>query len=185
MNFVIILIALNVLAFIAPYIFNFGNEMINSHHTFLALGEKDNYKIQDGEYYRLLTSSFLHANFTHLFFNMYSLFNVGPIVASIFGEAGFLLIYLLSGISGSLFSYWFNPAPSVGASGAIFGLVGALVSFSVLNNQGGLFAQLFLIVLVNAVYGFFVPMIDNWGHLGGFVMGCLVGAILILTKTQF
>jgi rhomboid protease GluP len=171
MDIALILISMNVLAFVLPYIFNFSKFPFNSHDSFLQLGWKDNSAIKDGEWYRLLSSNFLHADFWHLLFNMYALFNLSPIVTSIFRPWGFLLIYLLSGISGSLFSFWFNSNPSIGASGAIFGLVGALVAYAILNQDFSLLSQLILIVVINVGYGFLNTQIDNFGHLGGFVAG--------------
>lgn len=175
MDIALILISLNVIAYVIPYIFDFSKFPFSSHSMFLQLGWKDNGAIRDGDWYRLISSNFLHADFWHLLFNMYAIFNIAPIVSIVFKPWGMLVIYLLSGLSGSLFSFWFNSNPSVGASGAIFGLVGALVSFAILNNDYSLLSQLLLVVIINVVYGFLNTQIDNFGHLGGFVAGLALG----------
>lgn len=179
MDIALILISLNVIAYVVPYIFDFSKFPYSSHDIFLQMGWKDNAAIKDGEWYRLLTSNFLHADFWHLLFNMYALFNLSPIVTTLFRPWGFLLIYLTSGISGSLFSFWFNSNPSVGASGAIFGLVGALVAYAILAGDYSLLSQLFLIVVINVAYGLMNSQIDNFGHLGGFTAGIVMGFVLL------
>lgn len=180
MDIALILISLNVVAFVIPYIFDFSKFPYSSHDGFLQMGWKDNEAIKDGEWYRLLTSNFLHADFWHLLFNMYAIFNISPAVSSIFRPWGFLLIYVASGISGSLFSFFFNSNPSVGASGAIFGLVGALVSYAIIAQDFSLLSQLILIVAINVAYGFMSTQIDNFGHLGGFIAGLVIGFGLLL-----
>lgn len=181
MSIVLVLIGINVLTFVVPYMWNFANFVYTDSFTsFLSKGWKSNPEIRDGEYYRLLTATFLHGDVIHLFFNMLSLWNVGRFVYDLpwFQGFGLITVYLLSGIMGSLFSFWFNPSvPSVGASGSIFGLVGALTAFALLSNQTALLASLFLNILVIVVYGFSSgSRIDNWGHLGGFVSGLILGA---------
>ena len=126
--------------------------------------------IRDGEYYRLLTSVFLHGGLMHIFLNMYSLFIVGPRVEDFFGKWKYILIYLISGISGSLLSVSMNgDVISIGASGAIFGLFGALLYFGY-NYRGYIGtiirSQILPIVIYNLLIGFFIPGIDMWGHIG-------------------
>jgi rhomboid protease GluP len=180
---VIILIAINVVAFFLPYLINFSGPSSDSFMNFVSLGWKNNADIRDGEYYRLLTSTFLHGDFFHLLFNMYALWSIGPTVLTIFQPLGFMLIYLLSGISGSLASYLFNPTPSIGASGAIFGLIGALFAVAIVYKQPGLLSQLFIILVINFIYALDpVHRIDNFGHLGGLLMGFLVGMIFLVLK---
>lgn len=175
-----ILIIVNIIIFFIPTLVNFNGPSLNSFQNFLMLGWKDNSAIRDGEYYRLFTSNFLHADMTHLFVNMFSLYNVGPSVTFIFGNLGFSLIYFLSGIGSSLSSFFFNGNPSVGASGAIFGLVGALLAFAIFNGDGSLFANILIVIAINVAIAFFSPRIDNWGHLGGLVCGFVIGSLLIL-----
>jgi Uncharacterized membrane protein (homolog of Drosophila rhomboid) len=174
-----ILIVVNILVFSLPYVVNFQGPF-DSFTNFLMLGWKDNAAIREGEYYRLVTSNFLHADITHLMVNMLSLYNVGPYVNSIFGNLGFLLIFFASGIGSSFTSFWFNQNPSVGASGAIFGLVGSLCAVAIATNNFALLANIGIVILINASIGFLTPNIDNWGHFGGFVIGLITGAILLL-----
>ena len=179
-NPVTILILINVVVYFIPYLFSFGYNQEQSFQNFLALGWKSNELIRDGEYYRLLSSTFLHGSLTHLFLNMFSLYQVGPAVLSYFKTPGFLAIYLLSGLGGSVLSYIYNPGPSVGASGAIFGLVGALVSLSVLTNSYGMLNNLILVIVLNFAFSFSPNSgIDNFGHIGGLLTGIFVGGVLL------
>ena len=120
---------------------------------------------------------FLHGSIFHLFTNMYSLQNVGNDVERIFGPGRFLATYALSGIAGNLVSTFKSPNPSLGASGAVFGTVGAYFVFlnrnewllgSAGENMSTAIAQT---LLFNVVLGMMNPMIDNWAHLGGAMGG--------------
>ena len=114
--------------------------------------------------------------------NMYSLFALGPPVERFFGAPRMLALYLLSGISGVVFSLAFNPYPSVGASGAIFGLLGALAMFLYLHRglfgaAGGMqLRQLIIVGALNLVYSAANPGIDLWGHIGGLLAGAACAA---------
>lgn len=175
---ILILIGFNIFIFFLPYIKQFGDGFMSSNDYFMTLGWKDNAAIKNGEYYRLLTSSFIHSGGMHLFFNMYSLFLVGPFVLHGYGALPFLLIYLLSAVGGSLVSFFFNPNPSVGASGSLFGLIGSILVFAVSNQQLSILANIFFIIVLNVVIGFLPgSRIDNWGHLGGFLTGSLVALL--------
>jgi membrane associated rhomboid family serine protease len=127
-----------------------------------------------GEYYRLITSAFLHGSVFHLLLNMYALYVFGPILEGALGRIRFTVLYFLSALGGSAVSYAFaNPAqPSLGASGAVFGLLGA---FLVINRRLGRDNTAVMILLaINVAYGFVVPRIDWRAHLGGLVTGALV-----------
>ncbi len=134
--------------------------------------------IMKGEYYRLLTASFLHGSIIHLLFNSYALFVIGSQVESFLGKAKYLTIYLFSAITGSLLSMIFiGNNLSLGASGAIFGLLGALVYFGYhyrvfLGNV--LKSQIIPLILFNLVLGFTLPGIDNSAHIGGLIGGSLM-----------
>lgn len=150
-----------------------------------ALGMKSNQGIYaNGEYYRLLTAIFLHGGIAHIGFNSYALYALGPEAERLFGTARFLTIYFLAGLAGSLASYRFNISPSLGASGAIFGLIGALGAFYYVQRRLlGEFSQAQLtniggIAAINLLIGFTLPGIDNWGHLGGLVCGAVAGLLL-------
>lgn len=140
----------------------------------------NNYEfVQNGQIYRLLTSMFLHADIIHIGCNMYALYILGPQVERYYGKTKFLLIYLLSGILGSIFSCVFMSADtiSMGASGAIFGLLGSLAYFTYYYRatlQGLLRSQVLPVILLNLAIGFMVPGIDISGHIGGLIGGTLV-----------
>lgn len=139
--------------------------------------------VKGGELYRLVTHMFLHAGIIHIFFNMYSLYYIGPKVEDFFGKWKYLLIYMISGISGGLLSISMNNGnvASVGASGAIFGLFGALLYFGY-NYRGYIGtiikSQILPIVIYNLLLGFFISGIDMWSHIGGFISGIVVANML-------
>lgn len=143
-------------------------------------GAKDNQAINAGQYWRFLTPVFIHIDTWHIFVNMYSLYAVGPTIEQFYGTPRMLTLYLLCGITGVDFSLALNRFGSVGASGAIFGLVGALGIFIFLHRE--LFGEMgrvqlrriIIIVMLNLLLGL-SAMIDNWGHLGGLVAGIFLG----------
>jgi membrane associated rhomboid family serine protease len=129
--------------------------------------------VAEGEYYRLLTSAFMHANILHIVLNMYALFLFGPPLEHVLGRARFTALYLVAALGGSAASYAFNApnVPSLGASGAVFGLFGA---FFVINRRlGRENGGLLVLIAINLVFGFVVPHIDWHGHLGGLAAGTL------------
>lgn len=145
--------------------------------------------VKDKEYYRLLTTVFLHGNLIHLICNMYSLKIIGTQVESFFGKIKFTIIYLLSGITGSLLSMLLNfESVSVGASGAIFGLLGALLFFgynyrAYLGNY--MVNNILPVVVLNLGIGFILPGIDNFAHIGGLVGGLITSVALGLNAEGF
>ena len=134
--------------------------------------------VRGGAYYRLLTSMFLHGSIFHLFFNCYALYIIGSQLEGFLGKIKYLVVYLLSGIAGALFSCAFNHGGlSIGASGAIFGLMGALVYFGYhyrvyLGNV--VKTQIIPLIVFNLALGFMVSGIDNFAHIGGLIGGGLV-----------
>lgn len=156
--------------------------MGNDTGVLIEYGANLDVLVKNGEYYRLLTSMFLHSGLLHLFFNMYALYIIGPQVESFFGKTKYLIIYLLSGISGSLLSVAFNVnTVSVGASGAIFGLFGALLYFGY-NYRGYLGnvikIQILPVVIINLIFGFISTGVDVAGHIGGLIGGIIVSSVL-------
>ena len=138
--------------------------------------------VKKGEVFRLVTHMFLHAGFLHIVLNMYSLYIVGPRVEDFYGKWKYLVIYLISGISGGLLSVGLNGnVLAVGASGAIFGLFGALLYFGY-NYRGYIGtiirSQILPIVLYNLFIGFFIPGIDVWSHVGGLIGGIITANAL-------
>ena len=150
--------------------------------TLITFGANLGFLTKNGEYFRLLTCAFLHIGIVHLLFNMYALYVIGPQVESFFGKFKFTLIYLLSAISASTLSLIFNDnVISAGASGAIFGLLGALLYFGYyyrvyLGNV--LKSQIVPIILINLVFGFVVSGVDNAAHIGGLIGGVLTSMAL-------
>jgi membrane associated rhomboid family serine protease len=136
--------------------------------------------IDAGEWWRLLTPILVHGGVLHLFLNMYILFIYGPNVEEAFGTMRFILFFLLTGVMGSAFSYALPPDnASVGASGAIFGIVGVLVAYLYRRRRRQVIAQYLrgmgFFVVANLVLGFVLPGIDNFAHIGGLVGGLLLG----------
>ena len=165
-----ILIAINVILFIIPLLFGEYNSLINNFCVDASL-------IRSGQYYRILTGIFLHGSILHLLFNCYALFVIGSQVENFMGNFKFLIIYLFSGICGSIFSMIFSSYPSIGASGAIFGLMGALVYFGYhyrvyLGNV--VKSQIIPLILLNLCIGFLSSGIDNFAHIGGLIGGSLI-----------
>lgn len=154
-------------------------------NEFLSRWAKVNALIREGEPYRLFTSMFLHLNLMHIVFNGYALFIIGRDVESLFGHVRFALIYFLGGLSGSLASFVFTDAPSVGASGAIFAIFGAEMVYFYQNRRlhGEMgrrhLNQLIFLMLLNLGLGFFSTAtsgfrLDNAGHIGGLVGGVVL-----------
>ena len=150
--------------------------------TLVKYGANVTSLVKSGEWYRVITYMFLHAGIFHIFFNMYSLYIVGPRVEDFYGKWKFLVIFLISGISGGLLSIAMNgDVLSVGASGAIFGLFGALLYFGY-NYRGYIGSiinsQILPIVIFNLLMGFFMSGIDMWGHIGGLIGGIITSYVL-------
>ncbi len=140
----------------------------------------------DGNYWRLLTCVFLHVGFVHLLLNMVCLSLAGPLVERVYGSVGFAILYLLAGVGGSIASALWHPlVVGVGASGAIFGVIGALLAFLMLRRSAipmtalkPLRTSTLLFVAYNLVPGFLSPRIDNAAHLGGLVVGFVSGLLM-------
>jgi len=184
MEFLLILITINIFVFVLPYAYDFsgggGNEA--SHLKLLSMGWKNKDTISQNEYYRLLTAGFLHSGFIHLALNMYFLWTFGSYFILAYDPFWFLLIYILSGLGSSLISLKFNPNPSVGASGSLFGLLGAVFLLSLALGSQQMIYSVLLSLVINYTIGTVNPRIDNWGHLGGFITGLLVSLIPIALK---
>ena len=157
----------------------YGNNFLNFDANILAIfGANNIILIKNGEIWRLLTCAFLHVGLIHLLVNMYSLIVIGPSVEGLIGKGKFVFIYLISAISASLMSLVFvdSNIVSVGASGAIFGLMGALLYFGYhyrLYLNDAIKTQIIPVILFNLVIGFMMPGIDNGAHIGGLIGGYL------------
>ena len=135
-----------------------------------------------GEWWRLATAAFLHGSILHIAFNMYVLFVLGPTLERILGHIRFIVLYLFAAFGGAVASYVFSDVRtvSVGASGAIFGLMGALVVAGQRLRYD--IRQVVILLAINVVIGFIAPNVDWRAHLGGLVTGALVAAIMVLPK---
>ena len=160
------IIALNVMIFLCTLVYNPDviRILFANNYVFTRLNG----------FYRLLTSAFLHFNIIHLAFNMYALYILGPQVEKYYGKTKFLLIYLISGILGGIFSCVFNSSEvfSYGASGAIFGLFGSILYFTYYYRatlQNLLRSSLIPTLVFNILLGFMIPGIDAFGHIGGLI----------------
>ena len=132
--------------------------------------------VAQGEYYRMLTAAFLHAGLLHLAFNMFGLYLFGSQVEQIVGPTRFLALYLLAAVGGSACSHFFGPAFTygVGASGAVFGVLGAY--FVIARARGLDTSQVGGLIVVNLLIGAAVPRIDNAAHVGGLLTGAAIAA---------
>lgn len=152
----------------------------------LAWGANNAYKIQDGQWWRLASSMFIHGGLLHLGFNMYALWNIGRLVERLLGSVGLLVLYFVSGLVGSLASnMWMPGVVSVGASGAVFGVLGSIVGLLMrtrgtvpraIANRLRVMALIF--IGVNIYLGLSWAGIDNAAHVGGLVTGFLCGVLL-------
>ena len=142
--------------------------------------------IMDGQYWRLLTSTFMHFGFEHIMNNMLVLVCAGPILEKALGHVKYLLLYLLAGVGGSTLSFLQmvdsgEYAVAAGASGAIFGVIGALL-WVVIRHQGRYETLtgkgLLFMIVISLYYGISSGEVDNWGHIGGLLMGFFLGVIL-------
>jgi rhomboid protease GluP len=173
------LIAITVAVFLLQWITAalFGDGVVCRRGDLLcSLGVKQNQAIRAGEIWRFVSPIFIHVNLLHLFVNMYSLYALGPATERFFGAPRTLTLYFLTGVMGVVFSMLFSSHPSAGASGAIFGLLGAFGAFLYLHRDifgrlGRLqLRQIVIVALINLALGL-SPGIDNWGHFGGLVAG--------------
>lgn len=165
------LIALNILIYLIPIMMGNYLEILDN---FCLYGP---YIREYQEYYRLFTCGFLHADIFHLLFNCYALYVIGSQLESFMGKGKYLVIYFFSILLASLMSITFGDHASIGASGAIFGLMGSLLYFGYhyriyLGNT--LKSQIIPLILINLVYGSVVSGIDNFAHIGGLIGGFLI-----------
>jgi rhomboid protease GluP len=172
-----VLLAINIVVFLAMTALG-GSENVN---TLVFFGAKYNPYIIAGQYWRLLTACFVHVGIIHLLFNSYALYVFGSEVERRYGGGRFLALYLLSGVGGSTLSFLGSPRLAAGASGAIFGLVGAMIAyFATYREQFGAWGKrrlssVLLVAGYNLVFGFIASGIDNYAHVGGLLAGLLIG----------
>ena len=169
-----ILIILNILLYIVPVLLGKYEEVINNFCVYGPL-------IRLGEYYRLLTGIFLHGGLFHLLFNCYALWIIGNQIESYMGRCKYLIIYLFSGLMGALFSITFSNYASIGASGAVFGLLGSMLYFGYhyrIYLGSVIKSQIVPLIIFNLVLGFIISGVDNFAHIGGLLGGSLITVAL-------
>ena len=171
-----ILIFINIVMFVLMYMLGNGSENTN---TLIDFGANYILLTKAGDYYRLITSGFLHIGVIHLLLNMYSLYIVGSQVEYFYGKVKYIIIYLFSLIMGSLFTVALSSVNTVsaGASGAIFGLLGSILYFGIKYRGyigNSLVNQIVPVVVLNLIIGFTTPGIGNAAHIGGLIGGYLI-----------
>ena len=168
------LMALTILIYVVQY----ASTNLLGHDLPVLFGAKVNNLIISGQYWRLITPTFLHGSILHIGFNMYALYVIGPDLEQYYGRMHYLALYLLSGFGGNVASFLLTPSSSLGASTAVFGLIAAQGIFVYLNRalfgkrSKALLTNIAMIVVINLALGL-SPGIDNWGHLGGLLAGAL------------
>ena len=166
-----VLILINVIVFVLSFLLS--ETGIYDVFTNFALNK---YYVKSGEIYRLITCGFLHADIIHLFCNMYSLYIIGTQLETFIGKKKFIIVYFISMITGSLLSCVMSNSWSVGASGAIFGLIGSLIYFGYhyrIYLGSVIKSQIVPLLILNLGIGFIIPNIDVSAHIGGLVGGLL------------
>lgn len=175
------IIAINIIMFLITQfeIYSTGKA---ANEILISLGAKYNPLIENGQVWRLITCAFLHSGIIHIGCNMYSLYIIGPQINQIYGAKKYFVIYIISCITSSLLSYLMSPySISVGASGGIFGLMGALVAFAIIERhkiEKKYLSSLLQIIIINLFIGLSIKNIDNFGHIGGLLGGLLIGYII-------
>lgn len=176
----IVIAVINIIVFALMYIIGNGSE---NKATLLKFGANMGMLTKNGDYYRLITCAFLHIGVIHLLCNLYSLYIIGQNIEYFFGKLKFVLIYLFSAITASLFVLIFQSDNTItaGASGAIFGLMGALLYFGYtyrgyIGNK--IISSSLTVIAINLAYGFIHPGISNAAHIGGLVGGLAISYML-------
>lgn len=139
--------------------------------------------VHGGEWWRVVSAAFLHGSIPHIAFNMFALYQVGNLVEALFGRVRYALLYAIALLGSAAAVLWFSyDQPTLGASGAIFGLFGALVAVGLRLGKRGraLIGQVVPVVAINLVFTFAVPGISAAGHVGGLITGFLAGLVLFM-----
>lgn len=167
-----ILLALNIIIFLLTILPGIGDVIMGAGIGF-------NYMIANGEWWRFFTPMFLHGDFMHILFNMFCLFVFGPELEKIIGKMRFVTLYLLSGIFANIATYFLHDLyyAHVGASGAIFGLFGAYgaLVYYTRKTMPALRQVILPIIVISLVMTFIQPNINVTGHIGGLIVGFLIG----------
>jgi rhomboid protease GluP len=161
------------------YVLQLVSEYVLGMDVLVLYGARINEAILAGELWRFLTPALLHGSLPHIAFNMYALLSFGTSLERYFGHGRFFLLYVLGAFTGNVASFLFSPGYSVGASTAIFGLLGAEAVFLIQNRKvfpGQFRSAIGNIIFIAAINLFIIgslPGIDNWGHIGGLIGGLM------------
>lgn len=163
-----------------------GNAMNLDGYTLIYFGAMFRPLIQTGEWWRLVTAGFLHGGLMHILMNSWALFDLGAIVEEMYGTSRMLVIYFVSGVSGFYLSYLFKPGPSVGASAALFGLIGCMIALGMRHRGsfGDSIRGMFTRWLIYGLLFSFLPGIDMAAHVGGLIGGFGVGYLAGDTRRE-
>jgi rhomboid protease GluP len=185
-----VLVAINAAVFIGMVLTG-GSVMGFSGHQSILWGANYGPLTLSGDYWRLLTAGFVHGNLLHIAFNMWCLWSLGQLSEKLFGSWITFAVYLLTGVGGALLSVAWNPSRlEVGASGAIFGIAGAILSGIKFGNvtisswqKRQIFSSLIMFVVFNLFLGI-APGVDNMCHLGGLISGLIFGVPLATSASS-
>lgn len=178
-------IGLNILIYFTIFLLYPNTSFNLQYEALVNFGAKVNFKIADGEYLRLFTSMFLHVNLMHLAFNCFAIHVLGRDIEVIYGKRKYIIIYFVAGLTGSFGSYLLNDAVAAGASGAIFGLLGANLYLYFYNKEvyKKIYGNgMFILLLMNLVFGFYSQNIDIVAHIFGLVGGFIVAYAIQLKR---
>src|SRR5690606_37822627 len=176
-----IILALNFGVFLATLTLSskYGGSFLSLDGRVLEVfGWKERFAIlAAGQWWRLITAGLLHGGVMHILMNSWAMYDLGAQVEHVFGTARFLAIYILSSIAGFYASLQLNAYPSVGASAALCGLIGAMMGYARRTRQSFVWSFYLRWVIILAVLGFVFDMVDNAAHFGGFAAGFALGWI--------
>jgi rhomboid protease GluP len=176
----VVIMLINFGLYIATVLYASGGDLAPTGNALVAFGGKYYPAIAAGQWWRLITAGFLHGNILHILMNMWVLFDLGAQVEEVCGTSRFLTIYLISNITGFLASFLFAPfSLSIGASAAIFGLIGGMIGVGVRDrtSYGQAIRRFFMRWAIYGLVLSFLPGIDIWAHIGGLIGGFIVGFI--------
>jgi membrane associated rhomboid family serine protease len=185
--FVLIIIGINAGVFLLEWLAGGMGGLSADPQVIRAFGAKNNDLINNQhQYWRLVTSIFIHIGFLHFLLNNYALWIIGQEIERLYGSARFVTLYLVTGVVGSLASYTFNPgAQSAGASGAIFGLFGVMATFAFRYRKElperlatDIRRRILPVIAINLIFGFSVRIVDNAAHIGGLLAGVVLALII-------
>lgn len=171
-----LLICINLIVFL----FNLSAIQFADSYRFTQMLALNHYNVIEGDFYRLLSSSFLHSTVDHFMFNIFALYILGKFTESIFGSWRLLIAYVVTGITSSLFSIMFiTEGISLGASGAIYGLLAILIVHLLVHGRIStkLLFQIVVIFIVVSVLTQFISNVNHYAHIGGLIFGALIGVL--------